>query len=93
MYLKDDKWRLICGIADYYGVNANMMGEVKALFQGVRHCWDSDAIELDVKSNSKVLVPMLHNKVSLPWSILYEIGGLNSLLIRCTLHVVSHVYI
>lgn len=51
--LRDDKGRLMWGIANHYKISTNMMAEVKALLQGVQHCWELGIIELDANLTLK----------------------------------------
>lgn len=62
---RDAHGKFLWAIADYYGVTTNMIAEVRALLQ---MCINEGILQVDIESDSMILVKVLKNEISTPWA-------------------------
>lgn len=61
--LRNDQSKFVWAIADYFGCTTNMTAYMQALLQGVQRCKAKGIVNLDVETDSLILVYILKGKL------------------------------
>lgn len=64
---------MVWAIAHFYDKQTNMVAEARALLQGISKCWIDGDVQVDVDTDSMILIQILQGKVDIPWILAYEI--------------------
>lgn len=69
--LRDDMGRVLAIFSHFYGIGTNMMAEFLALRDGLELCKSLGIMQLDVESDSAIVVQTITRKYTNGWNIIY----------------------
>ncbi|XP_012832645.1 PREDICTED: uncharacterized protein LOC105953521 [Erythranthe guttata] len=78
--IRDSNGKAIRGFSNFYGKGSLIFAEAQAIIDGLTLCWEMGFEQITLESDSKLVVDMIYNKVSIAWEIQYLITRIHHLL-------------